>query len=113
MTFYYIVFSTSYEPYILFTKFSFALLSTLISYDRTQAVNLSHYISVRCCMLGFSVVCHECGQILYEGRDMIPLYRLRIKTDGKCPSCGRRLGIRPLSIDFNSKEFTNLHFRKS
>ncbi len=48
--------------------------------------------------MAFSVVCHECGEVLYEGRDMIPLYRLRAKCDGRCPACGRKLSINPLSI---------------
>ena len=51
-------------------------------------------------MLGFSVVCHGCGKLLYEGKEMIPLYRLRYRTDGKCPECKRKLGVRPLSIEF-------------
>jgi len=55
-------------------------------------------------VLGFSVVCHVCGEILYEGRDLIPLYRLRIKTDGKCPGCGRKLSVDPLSISFRELE---------
>ena len=50
--------------------------------------------------MGFSVVCHECGHVLYEGTDMISLYRLRRKTDGKCPMCKRKLAICPMSIDF-------------
>ena len=32
-------------------------------------------------MLGFSIVCHECGHCLYDGRDTIHLFRLRRKTD--------------------------------
>ncbi|MEJ2240862.1 MAG: hypothetical protein P8Y18_01785 [Candidatus Bathyarchaeota archaeon] len=57
--------------------------------------------------MGFSVVCHECGAVLYEGWDMIPLYRLRNKTDGKCPNCGRRLSLRPLSIQLQEHELVN------
>ena len=49
-------------------------------------------------MMSFTVVCHGCGKILYEGRDMIPLYRLRRKTDGKCPYYKRRLSIDPMSV---------------
>ena len=49
-------------------------------------------------MLGVSVVCHGCGKSLYEGRDMIPIYRLRIKTNGRCPECGRKLSVEPLKI---------------
>ncbi|UCC58924.1 MAG: hypothetical protein JSW14_03225 [Candidatus Bathyarchaeum sp.] len=49
--------------------------------------------------MGFSVVCYGCGQILYEGRDMIPLYRLRAKCNGRCPVCEKQLSISPLSIE--------------
>jgi predicted methyltransferase len=48
--------------------------------------------------MAFTVGCHGCGEILYEGRDMIPFYRLRAKCDNKCPACGRKLAINPLSI---------------
>jgi rRNA maturation endonuclease Nob1 len=53
--------------------------------------------------MSFIVVCQGCGKILYEGRDMIPLYRLRRKTEGKCPSCGRKLAVDPLSIKLEEK----------
>ena len=68
--------------------------------NRTQAVNLVFLDHVSGSILGFSVVCHGCGKLLYEGRDLIPLYRLRRRTDGKCPVCGRKLGVDPLSIEF-------------
>ena len=54
--------------------------------------------------MGFSVVCHGCGKLLYEGRDLVPLYRLRRRTDDKCPACGRKLAIRPLSISFQETD---------
>jgi rRNA maturation endonuclease Nob1 len=54
--------------------------------------------------MGFNVVCHGCGKLLYQGRDLIPLYRLRRRTDGKCPACGRKLAIRPLSIKFEESD---------
>jgi len=40
------------------------------------------------------------GYVLYGGNDMIPFYRLRRKIDGRCPSCKRKLAIRPLSIKY-------------
>jgi hypothetical protein len=49
-------------------------------------------------MLGFSIVYHGCGETLYDGRDLIPLYRLRRKINGKCPRCGRTLSVDPLGI---------------
>jgi len=54
--------------------------------------------------MGFSVVCHGCRKLLYQGRDLIPLYRLRRRTDGRCPGCGRKLSIRPLSISYEKNE---------
>jgi hypothetical protein len=54
--------------------------------------------------LGFTVVCHGCGKLLYEGRDLIPLYRLRRRTDGKCPAFGRKLGVDPIKIEFECSE---------
>jgi hypothetical protein len=41
---------------------------------------------------------------------MIHLYRLRRKIDNKCPGCGRRLSIHPLSITVEGKELTNKWF---
>jgi hypothetical protein len=54
--------------------------------------------------LGISVVCHGCGKLLYERTEMILLNRLRRRIDGKCPDCRRKLGVRPLSIEFKSCE---------
>jgi hypothetical protein len=51
--------------------------------------------------LGFTVVCHGCGEILYEGRDMIPIYRLMIMHEGRCPSCNRKLSITPKKIELH------------
>jgi rRNA maturation endonuclease Nob1 len=51
--------------------------------------------------LVFTIVCHGCGKLLYEGREMIPLYRLRKRTYDKCPSCGRTLAFHPLSIEYD------------
>jgi len=61
-------------------------------------------------MLGFSVVCHKCGHCLYEGRDMIHLFRLRRKIDNKCPCCGKKLSIHPLSIKIEDKELNKAWF---
>ncbi|MEJ2240604.1 MAG: hypothetical protein P8Y18_00445 [Candidatus Bathyarchaeota archaeon] len=60
--------------------------------------------------MGFSVVCHECGHCLYEGRDMIHLFRLRRKINNRCPGCGRKLSIRPFSITVEDKELTKEWF---
>ena len=57
-------------------------------------------------------MCHGFGHLLYEGRDMIPLYRLRRRTDGKCPSCKRKLAFHPLRISFDKGDVTHLVYRK-
>lgn len=45
-----------------------------------------------------TIVCHRCGEILYKGDDMVSIYEKRVKNEGRCPACGRRLAISPLSI---------------
>jgi ribosomal protein S27E len=50
------------------------------------------------------VVCHGCGEVLYEGRDMVPLYRLKAKYDGRCPACGKKLANNPQSITLKPVE---------
>jgi rRNA maturation endonuclease Nob1 len=44
------------------------------------------------------IACHGCGKILYEGWDMVSHYEIRIKNDGRCPACGKKLSITPLSL---------------
>ena len=51
--------------------------------------------------MGFTVVCHRCGEILYEERNMIPIYRLMAKFEGRCPVCNRKLAVDPIKIEFN------------
>ena len=51
--------------------------------------------------MSFKIVCHVCGHVLYQGRDMIQLYKLRRETDNKCPGCGRRLSLDPIKIEYN------------
>ena len=62
--------------------------------------------------MGFSVVCHGCGKSLYEGSDMIPIYRLRKKTNGRCPGCGRKLSIEPLKITCEKMDSVNSGLQK-
>lgn len=57
--------------------------------------------------MGFSIVCHECSQVLYEGEKMILLYKLRNEIDNKCPNCKRKLAMHPLSIKIGDKELDN------
>jgi len=58
--------------------------------------------------MGFTIVCQECGHSLYEGEDMIHLFRLRRKIDNRCPGCGRKLSIRPLGIKVEDKELKKI-----
>jgi hypothetical protein len=49
--------------------------------------------------LGFTVVCHGCGEILCEGRDIVPIHRLMSKYSGKCPACNRKLSATSKKIE--------------
>jgi len=42
--------------------------------------------------------------------DMIQLYKLRREIDNKCPSCGRKLALHPLSIQIEDKEQNKVWF---
>jgi len=59
--------------------------------------------------MGFTIVCHGCGHFLYEGIDIMPFYRLRSELDGKCPSCKRKLSIRPIKVEMNGVKFSKLN----
>ena len=56
--------------------------------------------------MGFSIVCHECVQVLYEGEKMILLYKLRNKINNRCPSCKRKL-TEPLSIEIEDNQLND------
>jgi len=58
--------------------------------------------------MGFNIVCHKCGHSLYEGEDMIHLFRLRRRINNRCPGCGRKLSIRPLSVKVEDKELNQI-----
>jgi hypothetical protein len=47
----------------------------------------------------FTVACHECGEVLYEGIDLIPLETLTSKYKGNCPACNSQLSITPKTIE--------------
>jgi hypothetical protein len=47
------------------------------------------------------VGCHRCGEVLYEGVEMIPFYRLMSEFDGRVTSCKRRLLFPPMMIELN------------
>ena len=36
--------------------------------------------------MGFSIVCNGCGKLLYQGNQMILLYKLRNEIDNRCQS---------------------------
>ena len=63
--------------------------------------------------MGFSIVCHECGHTLYNGRDMILLYKLRREIDNRCPGCKRKLSLKPLSIKVEDKELNQIWFTEN
>jgi len=42
--------------------------------------------------------------------DMIQLYKLRREIDNKCPCCGKKLSIHPLSIKIEDKELNKAWF---
>ena len=63
--------------------------------------------------MALRLVCHECGKILYEGRDMIPIYMLRKRTEEKCPSCNRKLSIEPLKIIYEKTDGANFGLQKN
>jgi len=48
--------------------------------------------------MGLKIVCHRCGNTLYEGFDLIPFFKLRAELDGKCPKCKRKLSVRPVNV---------------
>lgn len=45
------------------------------------------------------VLCHKCGQLLYEGEELKPPDEILQKYDGKCPNCGRKLTLIPVSVE--------------
>jgi len=60
--------------------------------------------------MGFSIVCHKCEYTLYNGREMIQLHKLKREINNTCPSCGRKLSIRPGSIKVEDKELDKIWF---
>jgi len=45
------------------------------------------------------VICHGCGQVLYEGTELKPPDEIIHQHDGKCPNCSKKLSLLPLSVD--------------
>ena len=78
------------------TKYQKYLLRVMSSFERKMRL-------VRLKM-PLTIVCHGCGRVLYEGNDMVSPYEIRVKTDGRCPACGRKLAISPLGIILESVE---------
>lgn len=62
--------------------------------------------------MGFTVVCHGCGHVLYQGIDIIPFYKLRSQLEGKCPSCERKLAIRPVTVKLKGVNFEKFNNAK-
>jgi len=45
------------------------------------------------------VICHECGEILYEGDDLKTPDEIIQRHNGRCPKCGRKLSSVPSSVE--------------
>lgn len=46
-----------------------------------------------------SVICHECRQVLYNGKDLKPPDEIIQKHDGNCPKCGKKLSLLPIDVE--------------
>ncbi len=45
------------------------------------------------------VVCHGCGQVLYEGQELRPPDEILQQHGGNCPKCGRKLSLLPIDVE--------------
>lgn len=45
------------------------------------------------------VTCHKCGYVLYQGPELKSPEDILQTFEGKCPKCGAKLSLAPLSID--------------
>jgi hypothetical protein len=45
------------------------------------------------------VICHDCKQVLFEGKELKPPDEIIQKYEGKCPKCGRKLSLMPLDVE--------------
>jgi len=63
--------------------------------------------------MGLKIVCHQCNQLLYEGFDLIPFFKLRDKIDGKCPNCKRKLAIRPITVELHITKGDNTNGKQN
>jgi len=45
------------------------------------------------------VNCHQCGFVLYQGQELKSPEDILQTYEGKCPKCGAKLSLAPLSID--------------
>jgi len=50
------------------------------------------------------VICHECGFVLYEGKELRPPDEIIQQHDGKCPKCGKKLSFIPKKVEVKSAE---------
>lgn len=62
--------------------------------------------------MGLSIVCNGCGNVLYDGVDIIPFYKLRQEIDNKCPKCKRKLAIRPITVELRGMNFNEINNAK-
>lgn len=45
------------------------------------------------------IICHGCGELLYEGTELKPPDEIIQRYNGKCPKCGRKLSMVPTSVE--------------
>ena len=50
------------------------------------------------------VKCAGCGEVLYEGREILTPGDVIDRVGGKCPKCGRKLSLRVLSCEVKPHE---------
>ena len=49
--------------------------------------------------LAQQVNCRGCGEILYQGEDLKSPEEILQMHDGKCPKCGKKLGLTPQNVE--------------
>jgi DNA-directed RNA polymerase subunit RPC12/RpoP len=73
------------------------LFERLVATDKYALVD--SFLSTEGIMLPQRVVCHGCGQLLYEGAELKPPDEIIHQHEGKCPNCGKKLSLLPLGVE--------------
>jgi RNase P subunit RPR2 len=45
------------------------------------------------------VICQQCNTVLYEGDELKPPEEIIQSHNGKCPKCGRKLSLIPVTVE--------------